>query len=449
MPLSTFNAYLVSEDGEEIAGGTSNTVFDQSENAFGFVSPGLSGNDELLFFVGNSFFNQNWVSAPASTTARDGLGPTFNSRSCSGCHFKDGKGKPPDLDNEVTSGFLIRLSVPGMDENGGPLPDPNYGGQLQDKAIQGVPVEGAFDIQYIEIPGKFDDGEAYSLQYPVYTFKNLSFGPLDPSIMISPRIGQQMIGLGLLEALDEAVILQYADEADADNDGISGKPNYVWDHELNQVRLGRFGWKANQPSLSQQTAGAFLGDLGITTPIFGSNNCPGTQQACLDAPNGGEPEIELDDFNKVVLYVSNLAVPARRNVNDSMVLEGKRVFNDIGCVKCHVSKLETGTHDVFPHLSNQVIWPYTDMLLHDMGDALADGRPDYLANGNEWRTPPLWGVGLIEKVNGHTFFLHDGRARNLNEAILWHGGEAENVKGRYLELSKAEREAVLKFLESL
>lgn len=436
-------------EGEELSGGQHNTVYDQSENAFGLQSPALSGIDELEFFVGNSFFNQNWVSSPASTTARDGLGPTFNAKSCSSCHFKDGRGAPQAFDGENTNGFLVRLSVAGEDQHGGPVGDPHYGKQLNDRSVLDVPHEGRVSISYTEITGQFDDGETYTLLKPNYSFYDLGYGPLASDVMISPRIGNQMIGLGLLEAIDEADILALADEFDTDGDGISGRPNMVWNVKEQKPQMGRFGWKANEPTLEQQTAGAFLGDIGITSSLFPNQNCPDGQTDCQNAANGGNPEIEDDDLHKTVLYVSSLAVPARRNVDDETVLRGREIFMKIDCGNCHNPSFTTGKHPVFDHLSNEKIWPYTDMLLHDLGPELADGRPDYAASGTEWRTQPLWGIGLIETVNGHTNFLHDGRARNLQEAILWHGGEAENAKNNFKALSKEDREAVITFLESL
>lgn len=437
-----------SELGEELSGGQA-TVFNTTPNAFSQPIPGLERMDELFFFVGNSFFNQNWVTAPSSTTARDGLGPLFNTRSCAGCHFKDGRGRAPTVDDTVSTGLLVRLSIPGKDFHHAPLPEPTYGGQLQDQGVPGVAAEGMVQIAYEEITGKFADGTPYSLRAPTYTFTDLAYGEPQGEMMTSPRVANQMIGLGLLEAVPEETLLALADPTDRDGDGISGRPNYVWDAYNNRMALGRFGWKANQPHLLQQVAGAFAGDIGITTHLFPAVDCALPQQECQAAPNGGEPEIDDDDFLKVVLYSSSLAVPARRNVEDPQVLQGKAVFNGSGCASCHTPKLATGIHPTIPALSHQTIYPYTDLLLHDMGEGLADDRPDFQATGTEWRTPPLWGIGLFETVNGHTNYLHDGRARNLMEAILWHGGEAEAAKAAVLQLSPADREALLAFLNSL
>lgn len=428
--------------------GGQTTIYNDTPNAFAQPAPGLERDQELFFFVGNSFFNQNWVQAPASTTARDGLGPFFNTRSCAGCHFKDGRGRPPEVD-ELGTGFLVRLSVPGKDLHGAPLPEPTYGGQLQDQAIDDLEAEGKIQIVYTEIEGEFADGTPYRLRQPTISFTDLAYGEMHPEVMMSPRVANQMIGLGLLEAVPEETVLALADPIDEDGDGISGRPNYVWDAYNNQIALGRFGWKANQPHLLQQVAGAFLGDLGITTDLFATQNCVTTAVNCADIIHGGEPEISADDLHKVVLYSSSLAVPAQRNIDDPQVQRGEQLFMEAGCGDCHTAELVTGIHPTIPALSQQTIRPYTDLLLHDMGEGLADGRPDFEATGDEWRTPPLWGIGLFETVNGHTTYLHDGRARNLMEAILWHGGEAETAKNNILNLSASEREALIAFLESL
>jgi len=436
------------EPGEELSGGDT-TVFDEGRNAFSLAARNLKGERRDRFFVGNSMFNRGWVTAPSSTTGHDGLGPTFNANSCSSCHFKDGRGAPPASPDEEFLGLLVRLSIPGQDAHGGPLGDPNYGGQFNHRSILGVPAEGKSQVTYTEVPGTFVDGEAYSLRQPAYEFTDLAFGPLAAGLMTSARCAPFMIGLGLLEAVSEETIVSLADETDGDGDGVSGRPNYVWDPKTSSVRLGRFGWKANQPGLEQQNSGAFLGDIGITSPLFPAENCPPSQDACVSALNGGTPEIDQDKIDDVTYYSRLLAVPARRNFQDPEVLHGKELFFAAACSSCHVPKLVTGALDSFPEVSGQTIRPFTDLLLHDMGEALADGRPDFLATGREWRTPPLWGIGLVAIVNEHTNFLHDGRARNLTEAILWHGGEAETSRESFRSMSRDERAALLRFLESL
>lgn len=435
------------ENGEELSGGDT-TVFDVSPNAFSLSARNLPGPRRSQFFVGNSFFNQNWVQAPSSTAGRDGLGPLFNTRSCSACHFKDGRSPGPEQ-NVALSTALLRLSIPGKDPHGGPNPDPTYGDQLQGQSLPDVPKEGDAFATYTEVSGSFADGEAYRLAQPSYRIENLGYGPLHPDIMISPRVGLAMIGLGLLELVPEQDLLRNADPDDRNGDGISGRPNYVWDAVQGKKALGRIGWKANQPNVLQQVAGAFNGDIGITSEMNPSENYTSNEKAAAKAPNGGNPEVSKKIFDAVVFYSRTLAVPARRDAKDPIVLRGKQLFHQANCAACHIPLFTTGTSPDFPELSRQTIRPYTDLLLHDMGPGLADGRPDFEASGNEWRTPPLWGIGLVKTVNGHTRFLHDGRARNLAEAILWHGGEAEKSREAFRAMPKPDREALLKFLESL
>lgn len=430
---------------EERSGGTA-TVFVEDASAFSFQAPGLSDEDGLFFFTGNSLFNQNWVTAPASTTARDGLGPLFNSRSCSGCHFKDGRGRPPEFPGEVSHGLLLRLST-GNALAGDPIPDPFYGGQLQDQSILGVETEAGFTVTYDMITGTYADGSAYELQKPIYLINGLTQGELS-AVNISPRVANHMSGLGLLEAIDEATLLSMADPDDTDGDGISGELNYVYDVVADELRPGRFGWKANQPTILQQVAAAFAGDIGITSDLFPDENCPPNTN-CNDLPNGGDPEIPMENLRKVTLYSSTLAVPGRRNWEDQDVLRGKMLFQQLKCNGCHREKIVTGAYPEIPVLSGQTIRPYTDMLLHDMGEGLADNSPEFLADGQEWRTPPLWGVGLFDVVNSHTNYLHDGRARNLTEAVLWHGGEAEASRAEFTELTADERDDLITFLNSL
>ncbi|MFD1553968.1 thiol oxidoreductase [Putridiphycobacter roseus] len=430
------------------SGGKNGTIFDESENAFGHAMSSMSNDKELLFFVGNSFFNQNWVSAPASAKARDGIGPLLNAKSCSACHFKDGRGAPILSIDDNATGFLIRLST-GNNPDGSPIDDPIYGGQFNDKSINGVKDEGVIHVNFEYTSGEFEDGTPYTLRKPIYSLIKLNYGALSPNIMMSPRIGQQMIGLGLLEAINSADILLNVDENDANGDGISGKANYVWDIESGDMQLGLFGWKAGQPSLKQQVAAAFQGDLGIKSYLFPNENHTDNQPECLNLEDGGEVEIEKDDLEKTVLYASSLAVPARRNVADEDVIQGELLFSELQCIACHTNTFETGNSHVFSYLNKQLIHPYSDMLLHDMGTELSDNRPIFLAEGKEWRTQPLWGIGLIQTVNGHTYLLHDGRARNIEEAILWHGGEAETTKNRYKALPKTQRAQVLKFINSL
>ncbi len=436
------------EEGEEFLAGDL-SINSQSNNAFGHSFPTLSDSDRIIFGIGNSLFNQAWVSAPASTTARDGLGPTFNARACASCHAKDGRGRPITPSAIMGSvGFLMRISVPGTDPHGGPNPVPNYGGQIQEMANSSIPFEAKVEVTFETIEGTYPDGETYQLRKPVYQINNEQFGSLQ-GVMTSPRIGQQTIGLGLIDALSEDSILANADEFDANNDGISGKANYVWDVIAGQLNIGKFGWKSNQPSLQQQVAGAFHGDMGLTTSLFPNNNCPDGQVDCLNAPNGGEPEVTALQLERVLFYQRTLAVPIRRNFKNENVLKGKKLFNDLQCIACHKTNFVASSSPTTPIIEGVKFSPYSDFLLHDMGDDLADNRPEFKATGNEWRTQPLWGIGLIETVNNHTFLLHDGRARSVEEAILWHGGEAEQSKNNFKNLIKEEREQLIAFINSL
>ncbi|MEW6306199.1 MAG: di-heme oxidoredictase family protein, partial [Verrucomicrobiota bacterium] len=327
------------------------------------------------------------------------------------------------------------------------LPDPIYGDQLQTRALPAVPAEADALVHYEIIHGAFADGEPYILRRPHYTITNLAYGPLATNILISPRVAPVVIGLGLLEAVPEETLRTLADPEDRDGDGISGRLNIVWDVVSKRPAIGRFGWKAEQPTVLQQVAGAFNGDMGLTTSLFPQENH--TPAQAIRQPSGGSPEVSDEILHAVAFYSRTLAVPARRNWDDATVRRGQRIFHVLKCASCHVPELKTGDWPDLPELSHQTIRPYTDLLLHDLGEGLSDHRPVFTASGREWRTPPLWGIGLVEKVNGHTNFLQDGRARNLTEAILWHGGEAERSKGQFRALPKADRDALIAFLNSL
>ncbi|MBC8048276.1 MAG: thiol oxidoreductase [Fimbriimonadaceae bacterium] len=419
---------------EEYNAGGATTIFDASSAAFSTPADNLSGDNLQKHFDGDAEFEATFVTAPA--VVNSGLGPIFNDVSCVGCHTLDGRGNKPTV---------FRISIPGMDIHNAPLAIPGYGLQLQNKAIFGVLPEGDISINYIEEPFYFPDGQIVYLRKPVYQIIN-TYAAIPGDVLLSVRVAPPVFGLGLLEGIPENSILFYADETDANKDGISGKANYVFDVVTESIILGRFGWKANQPNLDQQTAAAFNGDMGITSPLFQKENCDGQTQC--DALTD-DPEIDAVNLDVVSFYVKTLAVPAPRNLDNADVMEGKKYFFESGCNSCHVQKFTTGVLPGIPELSNQTIYPYTDLLLHDMGEGLADNRPDYLATGNEWKTRPLWGIGLTEVANGHTIFLHDGRARNLTEAILWHGGEAEKSKSYFANLNKGQREKLIVFLEAL
>ena len=278
-------------------------------------------------------------------------------------------------------------------------------------------------------------------------------------VMISPRIAPQMAGVGLIEAIPESEILRNVRDQAAAGGEVRGMVNTVWDESAQQLRTGRFGWKANVASLAHQTGSAFQGDMGITSRLFPQETCTAAQKDCLAAPRGSQgkaPEIDDKIFSDVVFYESTLAPAARRNPRDAQVLQGQKLFAQAQCAACHRPSYVTDTdrEGVFPRINSkalqgQTIWPYTDLLLHDMGAGLADGRTDFLASGQQWRTPPLWGLGLVPDVNGHNRLLHDGRARGALEAVLWHDGEAKASKNAVLKMSAKERDALVKFLESL
>ena len=334
------------------------------------------------------------------------------------------------------------------------IPEPTYGAQLQDVAVPGLAAEGKIRITRTEREVVFEDGTTMVLEAPRYEIVDTRYGPLDPQVMMSPRVAPPMIGLGLLEAIAAADILAGADPDDADGDGISGRARWVWSPEHRRMMLGRFGWKAGTATIVDQSAAAISGDIGISSPLAPApwGECTEKQQACRSGPHGADSggfEAPASVMDAIVFYSRNLAVPARREENEPTVLQGKALFYRIGCIGCHTPKHATRRDWPVKELAGQLIWPYTDLLVHDMGDDLADGRPEGGASGREWRTAPLWGIGLTEVVNGHTRFLHDGRARNVAEAILWHGGEAEAARAAFLSMSRVERDALLAFLSSL
>lgn len=431
--------------GERLGGDAGRPAFGQT--AFAMPAPNLDARQLRDFAFGNRLFNTNWVQAGSSTASFDGLGPLFNRVSCSGCHVRDGRGRPPEPGEPMES-MLIRISQPGRDDHGGVVPHPVYGDQIQDRAIPGVKPEAKVVLSWEEAGGHYADGETYSLRKPVVTLSEPAYGKFGKDLLMSPRVAQGMVGLGLLEAIPEATMLTMADPDDADGDGISGRVNQVFDVASQKKAIGRFGWKANQPSIRQQVAGAAAGDIGITNGVATRDGCMPPQKACVKSLNGGEPEMSDEFLAKLVLYSSTLAVPNRRNVDDPQVRRGEVLFLQSGCASCHTPRVVTGPHEL-AQVAHQVIHPFTDLLVHDMGEGLADGRPDFDADGREWRTSPLWGLGLMHAVNGHQLLLHDGRARGVAEAILWHGGEAAAAQKKFVEMPKADREALIAFLNSL
>jgi CxxC motif-containing protein (DUF1111 family) len=424
-----------------------------AEERAGFSRPiaGLSAEAEARFLHGAALFRQRWaaaaeIAAGEGDPAFAGLGPVFNARACAACHPRAGRGRPPLQAGEQLSSLLIRLSIPGDAAHGAPRPHPAYGEQLQNRAIDGVAPEGRLFVEYSAENGSYGDGTAYQLRRPVYVFYRMAFLRLGAATMHSPRLAPALPGVGLIGAIPEAAILARADPEDADGDGISGRGNFVWDPQSASRRLGRFGWKANQAGLRQQTAAAAFADMGLTNALHPEPVCLPVQRACRAAEAGGV-ELGGDRLAALTDYLTYLAPPERRQGGEAAE-RGASLFHAIGCAACHAPEFRTGD-DAEPALAGRDIRPYSDFLLHDMGDGLADSRPEFAADGGEWRTPPLWGLGSLEAVNGYEFLLHDGRARGPAEAILWHGGEAAAAREKFRTLTAPERADLLAYLRSL
>jgi CxxC motif-containing protein (DUF1111 family) len=411
-------------------------VDDATPLAFQQALPGLSSTELQQFGEGRGLFNRLWVAAPSLEPTLDGLGPTFNQSGCAACHLRTGRGKAPAGPNERLRGLLVRLSVPS---GAAAVPHPIYGDQLQESAILGVPAEGRVVVSWQDEPRTLADGSVVTLRRPTLQLTRLAFGDIG-EVLMSPRVAPQVVGAGLLDAVADATLEQLA--ATSRPDGISGRVNHL------PEGLGRFGWKANMASLRQQTAGAFAGDLGITSSLHPTENCPTAQSACGATPFD-TPDLNDEQLDAVVFYQGALAVPAPRHQDEAQVVQGRALFSAAGCQHCHLPELQSGATAALPVLANQRFAAYTDLLLHDMGEGLADGRPDHEADGREWRTPPLWGLGLVPVVNEHHELLHDGRARSVLEAVLWHEGEGAAAAQRVAAMNAAEREALAAFVLSL
>ncbi|MBL4726740.1 MAG: thiol oxidoreductase, partial [Rhizobiaceae bacterium] len=386
---------------EKMQGGKATSLKAANRDAYSHFSPNLKFAEEEQFKLGNALFRKLWVSSPSSTQASDGLGPLFNARACQSCHLKDGRGHPPEGERDRTSMFLRLAKAPSSDAEIQALADftkltindPTYGGQLQDLAVPGLAAEGRMEITYKEVPVTLGDGATVSLRKPTYSVTNLGYGALHPDTTLSPRVTPQMIGLGLLEAIHASDIIANADPDDKDDDGISGRVSITRDPVTSKMTLGRFGWKASNASIRQQSAGAFAGDIGISSPDVPNSHgdCTKAQQACLKMPVGVQKRLGSEEapdpvLGLVTFYSQNLAVPARRDFSDANVLKGKEQFYAWGCVSCHKPKFVTSRKAENKAQAFQLIWPYTDMLLHDMGEGLADGQIVGSASGQEWRT---------------------------------------------------------------
>lgn len=428
------------EEGELRPGGET-TVDVTDTGAFLQQAANLSLARRTDFESGFQFFSLDWEVAPGRPEA-DGVGPLLNAISCLGCHDRNGRGLPGSNPARPGVGVLLRL---GVGDEG--RPDPVYGNQLQPTGIAGVAGEGVVTRRDETVLHQLVDGSTRELEIPVYGIEDPGYGPLADDLRLSPRLTPHLVGQGLLEAIPADDILAGSDPDDADGDGISGRP--AWVQSEGERALGRFGWKAGQPSVEAQTAIAYHEDLGITSRLHPDVNCPSVQSACDSATNGGSPEITAARLAVTAAYLRLLGVPVRRNGDDPDVLRGKTLFQQSGCASCHRPSFVTAAETHEPELASQRIWPYSDGLLHDMGSGLSDRRPEGEAQASEWRTPPLWSLGLVETVGARAAFLHDGRATTIDEAILWHGGEATEARLAYERMPEARRKLLVQFVESL
>lgn len=470
-------------ENEHLGGGDA-TISKTQSDAFSEHSDNMTDVESVkIFNLGDDFFNNPWVEGSASTSSRDGLGGLFNNNACQDCHIRDGRGHAPVDENDTDfDSILFRTakSIISFDQEDQMLqslqanvPDRYFGGQLQQHGITGVAPEVNLSVSYQTESVSFADGTVYNLRKPIWAISSYSAdNAFEADTVFSARVAPPMIGLGLLALVSESDIVNQEDVNDADADGISGKANRVWSVNNQTTDLGRFGWKAGQPSLLEQSAGAFVNDMGLTNRLHPTETCTQTQDECINAPNGNgdstsDYDYEVSDtvLDAIAFYSSHLAVPERRDAYSDQVQAGKALFMQAGCQACHTESYTTMSDLDKPELSNQVIFPYTDMLLHDMGPDLADFTVnadtssnasasadmlyEFLATATEWRTPPLWGLGLTKTVDPEATFLHDGRAETIMEAVLWHGGEAESAKQKVLQFSRDERDDLLAFLNDL
>ena len=409
--------------------------------------PGALDTPALAQFArGNRIFSTPWVEAPSTVSHFDGLGPFYTRHSCSGCHVHDGRGRPPEGPADSSAAVVVKLGA--ADRSGARRPDPRYGSALSEHAVQGLAAEGRLVVEWQEIEQVYADSTRVMLRRPSLRATGLGYGALAADTRLSLRIAPAVIGAGLLEAVPDSLLVALADPDDADHDGISGRVSRPGRSASGAGPAGRFGWKATQPTVAGQVGTALNDDMGITSPYRPSTELTSVQGAARKRPTGGSPEIQGAEWEALVAYARLLAVPARRDLDDPAVRRGAARFQETGCTRCHVATLTTGSADL-PVLAHQVVHPFTDLLLHDMGAPLSDGMPEGDAAAGEWRTPPLWGLGLATTVNGHRFLLHDGRARSLEEAILWHGGEGEKSRDAFRALAIDSRRDLLRFLESL
>ena len=436
------------ERSESLSGGAG-TVNKIGKNAFSHHFTTLTFEDKKNFLIGNAFFRKLWIAAPSSTVSSDGLGPLYNARACQSCHIKDGRGHLPITEKPLS--LVIKV---GKYKNLNLVPDITYGKQFQFFAIPGLTSELEGKIIKSKINKKINDVKHLDYKIVDFDIEKLNFGTFNKNNSISLRISPHVHGVGLLEAIEDSDILKNSDEYDIDNDGISGVVRIVKD-EYGKNRIGRFGVRASTPNLLMQSGIAFMHDMGISNPI-GQNSfgdCTKNQEECFKFTTGvninDKTEVSKEILDKIVFYLSSLSPPKRRNVKNKETLRGKEIFYKSNCTSCHTPKYVTSKNAKFDFLKFQLIWPYTDLLLHDMGEGLADKDLQKKITNREWKTPALWGIGLAKEVNPRATYLHDGRADTILEAIFWHGGEAKPSIDYLVKNHKNELHKLVKFIESL
>ncbi len=410
-----------------------------SKHAYEKPVDSLSYEEEDRFVLGKSFFRIPWVEPPSATTARDGLGPLFSANTCTSCHPRNGAGQLFSA-TDVSRSLVARLSeknpIRSLEQEEGFIPHRVYGAQLSINSVPGVLPEGQIALDFEKRVTTYPDGSIKELVKPKAKLTDLGYGKFDG--VLSLRLSPPLIGLGLLEKLTDEQILKNQDVNDRDKDGIFGVANIVYSKELHKKAVGRYTYKASVATVREQVAVAMHNDMGLTTSLYPQENCTAEQTSCQNAPKAVDA-IDVVDLrlDAVSFYVQNHKIPQFRSASK----KGEALFSEIGCAKCHTRSFET---------EHGTIYPFSDLLLHDMGEELADGRREFDASKKMWRTTPLWGLSLRSKVLGESArLLHDGRARDVEEAILWHGGEAQEVKKRFQALSKELRKELIVFVEGL
>jgi len=472
LDLSSSNKIPTYDSAEALPGGET-SVSSRPFPSLEKPANNLANDLKPMFHAGKALARQPWIKAPTVTKARDGLGPIYNARTCMACHIKGGKGHISGASIPLSSELLnmstlIRVSIAGKDQTKGAVPHTYYGDQIQAQSISlahqlrhsqtdknlahNVAPEAYAQINWTEVPFSYPDGSIVRLRKPNVEFNNLGYGPIGKNTLIGLRLAPSINGMGLIELIPQSDIDALADENDSDSNGVSGRVNQVWDVQLKQTRPGRFGLKSNKPTLTMTVAAAFANDLGISNTLFPSQPCTSLQVSCNEQLNGDDQNgVELSSklLSMVIDFNRNLAPLKRKNFTSKNNQAGRELFYKIECSACHNPSFVTSKSEKNAHLGNQKIWPYSDFLLHDMGPKLSDNRPDFLASGSEWRTPPLWGIGVMKAVSGSTSLLHDGRANTVEEAILWHGGEAEKVTQSFINLPIEKRQQLMLFVNSL